>query len=574
MLEVKHFPSDMSALEIDRADAKRCLVSGLFEETVKVGDDQRRFYTYVAPGMHNNRPCLVLAPPEDVAVPDYLEREFWLDFAEKNQLFLHVLEPENGKYRLDGTDAAYMNRVYVQIQSRQFYVTMQDNIYAAGVGGGAAVAQQAAMEMASEWSGLASFGEMTSDVLQSAQRVHAGENTGKTELVVSGTKAQLPVWMAWAENTGDNAAVCAYWKGQNDADGEAFSNRWADEIYFPSRVCKKSQVNDEKIAQVRVTNGYTGPLTEEFFTAVWEYLGLARRHRSFGKKALRVYEDPAAYGAQLRTMELDGFTRRWYEYVPESVRQSEKPVPLVVCMHGRGGSAETFFDLSGMNRVAEERDFIVVFPEAGVYQQRPGGLRNILLWNGSYQGERIDDVSFVLKVIEDVKGRYAIDPARVYACGQSSGGMMTSELALRAPGVFAAVSPWSAIVDPDHELVLPEKIDPAVPYLFLFGDSDWLCVDREHGELEYHVAHDIAAFLQNLMKLYQLDQKPRRYTCGEISWYVYLNAKRVPMLTVGTVKGMSHANYPRESWIAYDEFLSKFSKCTDGTLLYMGEEVL
>ena len=180
---------------------------------------------------------------------------------------------------------------------------------------------------------------------------------------------------------------------------------------------------------------------------------------------------------------------------------------------------------------------------------------------------------FVLSMIEDVKSRYAIDPTRIYACGQSSGGMMTSELALRAPGVFAAVSPWSAIVDPDHELVLPERIDPAVPYMFLFGDNDWLCVDREHGELEYHVAHDIAAFLKNLMKLYQLDEEPRRYTCGEISWYVYLNAKRVPMLTVGTVKGMTHANYPRESWIAYDEFLSKFSKRADGTLLYMGEEI-
>ncbi len=574
MLEIKHFPSDMSTLEVDRADAKRCLVSGLFEEMVKVDNALRRFYTYIVPGLHSNQPCLVLASPEDVPVLEYLEEGFWLDFAEKNQLFLHILEAENGKYRLDGTDAAYMNRVYVQIQSRQFYVTMQDNIYAVGVGSGAAVAQQAAMEMASEWSGLATFGEMLPDVLQSSGRLHAGENTGKTELLVSGAKAQLPVWMAWSKNTGDNAKVCNYWKGQNDADGEVFSNRWANEIWFPSRICKKSQINDEKIAQVRVTNGYTGTLTEEFFTAVWEYISQARRHRCFGQKALRIYEDPAAYGAELHTMELGGFTHRWYEYVPESVRQSGKPVPLVVCMHGRGGSAETFMDLSGMNRVAEERDFIVVFPESGIYQQRPGGLRNVLLWNGSYKGERLDDVPFVLSMIENVKGRYAIDPTRIYACGQSSGGMMTSELALRAPGVFAAVSPWSAIVDPDHELVLPEKIDPAVPYMFLFGDIDWLCVDRERGELEYHVAHDIAAFLKNLMKLYQLDEKPRRYNCGEISWYVYLNAKRVPMLTVGTVKGMSHANYPRESWIAYDEFLSKFSRRIDGTLLYMGEEIL
>ena len=73
------------------------------------------------------------------------------------------------------------------------------------------------------------------------------------------------------------------------------------------------------------------------------------------------------------------------------------------------------------------------------------------------------------------------------------------------------------------------------------------------------------------MKLYDLDTTPRSYTCGEITYYVYLNAKRVPMLIVGRVKDMPHANYPGESWISYDEFLVKFSRAEDGTLLYMGE---
>ena len=39
-------------------------------------------------------------------------------------------------------------------------------------------------------------------------------------------------------------------------------------------------------------------------------------------------------------------------------------------------------------------------------------------------------------------------------------------------------------------------------------------------------------------------------------------------------KDMSHAIYPRECWIMYDEFMSKFSRQGDGTLLYMGEAVL
>ena len=573
MLEVKRFPKDMSVFEVNRDDAKQCFLSGLFEETVKMDNGTRNFYTYLKPGLHYNQPCLVIAPPASESVLSWLEESSWLSFAEDHDLFLHILLPENGSWDQSGADADYMNKVYMQIQSRQAYVTMQDNIYALGLGDGAVIAQQAVMKMSSEWSGLASFGELNANAMLNAEVLHGSESTGKTELSINAAKVQVPVWMGWKENTGDNAVVCAYWKKQNDADSERFSNAFADEIYFPSAVCKASQLNEEKISQVRVSNGYAGPMSRKLADAVWAFLSKACRHRGYGHKMLRNRIDPEAYGFEKRSMEHGGFTRLWYEYVPAAVRESGKAAPLVLCMHGRGGTADSFLSLSGMSRVAEERNFIAVFPEAGVYQQRPGGVRNTLLWNGEYEGERIDDVDFLLKVVEDLKARYAIDGKRVYACGQSSGGMMTSMLAQKAPEVFAAVSPWSALVDPDHELVLPEKIEPAVPFLFLFGDRDWLVADREHGEMAFGVTAPIAAFLRNLIKLYDLDEEPLQYTCGEISYYVYLNKNRVPMLTVGRVAGMTHANYPRESWIAYDEFLSKFSKTEDGKLLYMGKQV-
>lgn len=573
MIEIKTFPKDMSEIEIDRSDVKRCLMSGLFLEHVDMNGTTRNFYTYLTPGLTYDQRCLIVAPPDDVPVPDFIENGFWREFAAKEQVFLHFLEPD-GKWDLDGRDADYMNKVYIQVQSRNYYVTIQDNVYGVGIGGGATVAQQAVMKMTSEWSGLATFGDMGEHALLNAATTQESQNMGKVELSVSACKAQLPVWMLWSENCGDNAEVCDYWKKQNDSAEEKFSNGEADEIYFPSTLYKKSSVNEEKISQVRITNHFSGDITKERFSTVWKFISKARRHRCYGTKALRNFMKPEEYGARLHTMELQGFTRFWYEYVPEGVEKTGKPVPLVINMHGRGGSAESFMDLSGLNRVAEERDFIAVFPEASIYQQRPGGIRNVLHWNGSYREETINDVNFVLKVIEDVKSRYAVDERRIYACGQSSGGAMTSRLALEAPHVFAAVSPWSAIKEPDRDIDLPQKIEPAVPYLFLLGENDWLCVDKERGELEYKVTKDIADFIRNLIKIYGLEEKPRRYQCGEISYYVYMNKKQTPMLTVGTVKNMSHANYPRESWIAYDEFFSKFSKDDDGTLLYMGEKAL
>ena len=566
-MEIKTFPKDMSTFEISRTNPASCLVSGLFSESVRVRDAERKFYTYLTPGLAYNQPCLVVAPPADTDIQEFMENSFWKEFSDRNKIFLHILAAENGTWNEDGSDADYMNQVYIRIQARQAYVTMQDNIYACGIGSGAVIAQQAVMSMSSEWSGLATFGDMNENALKNAETVHGSENTGKTELSINAAKVQVPVWMFINENSGANASVCHYWQKQNDSDPEVFSNEWADEIYFPSSVNKQSSLNEEKISEVRITNGYDGNLSEEAMSKVWEFLAENCRHRGFGHKMLRKRMDPEKYGFTYHETEHGGFTRRWYEYVPESAKEN---APLVVCMHGRGGTAESFISLSGMSRVAEERGFITVFPEACVYQQRPGGLRNILLWNGFYEDEKTDDTGFILKMIDDVKSRHSIDETRIYACGQSSGGMMTSKLALDAPEVFAAVSPWSAIVNPDHELVLPESIEPAVPYMFLFGDKDWLCTDRENGKLEYHVVKDIAAFLENLMKLYELDTTPYSYVCGEITYYVYFNRNHVPMLVVGNVKDMTHANYPRESWIAYDEFLCRYSKLKDGTLLYMG----
>lgn len=110
-----------------------------------------------------------------------------------------IFFPPRKKWNYDRTDADYMNKVYVQIQARKYYVTMQDNIYAFGIGTGAVIAQQAAMKMTSEWSGMATFGDMNESAMLNASAVQKSENMGKVELSISAAKAQLPVWMFWTK---------------------------------------------------------------------------------------------------------------------------------------------------------------------------------------------------------------------------------------------------------------------------------------------------------------------------------------------------------------------------------------
>ena len=156
------FPQNVGDLEVDRTEQKCCLFSGLFEEELELNGVTRKFYTYLTPGLLYNQRCLVVAPPDHVDTLDYLEASGWMALADREKIFLHVLTPLEGSWVLDGSDADYMNKVYSQIQARNYYVTMQDNIYAVGIGRGASVAQQAAMKMTSEWSGLVTFGDLDS----------------------------------------------------------------------------------------------------------------------------------------------------------------------------------------------------------------------------------------------------------------------------------------------------------------------------------------------------------------------------------------------------------------------------
>lgn len=574
MLEIKCFPAIPGELALNPANVNTCLFEGLYRESVTVGEQTRTFYTYLTPGLRYVRPCVFVLPENTQLFLESFEHSFWKDFADREEVFLFIPEPQNGAWNPDGSDADYLNRVYMQVQSRNFYVTIQDTMYAVGIGSGAVIAQQAAMKMTSEWAGLATFGELTEAAMNNAQAVHRSEDTGRVEMAISGSKAPLPVWMAWRENTDANAAVCNYWKEQNFVNPQRFSNADADEIYFPTTVVRKSQLNDALMSEVRVTNGFAGEMTAAQWEPVWNFLKEAFRYRSYGQgKMLRRRKDVKAYGLTLHTMDHDGYTRLWYEYVPDSVKNANTPVPLVTAQHARGSSAEFYVSLSDMTTIAEERGFIVVFPESACYQQKPGGIRNIPLWNGNLDGKDFDDVGFILKVIADVKSRYAIDPTRVYACGQSSGGMMTNVLAQAAPGEFAAVACSSALVDPEKPVLHPAPIVPAIPYLFLFGEKDWLVAGKDGGELDIGCNHDIAEFLTTIMQMYKLDTKPMVYSCGEITFYLYCNAQKVPMLTVGRVKGMSHAIYPRECWLMYDEFLSKFTRTEDGILYYMGQRV-
>lgn len=137
--------------------------------------------------------------------------------------------------------------------------------------------------------------------------------------------------------------------------------------------------------------------------------------------------EAARAGEHQLTVTVGGNERTFLLHVPESYDPA-RPMPAVLAMHYRGGSATTMRELTGLDAKADREGFLVAYPE-GV-----GGQFNAFGCCGVQ-----DDVGFVKAVAALLVERWHADPDRVFLAGVSNGGDLTFRAAVEAPGVFAAI---------------------------------------------------------------------------------------------------------------------------------------
>lgn len=138
-----------------------------------------------------------------------------------------------------------------------------------------------------------------------------------------------------------------------------------------------------------------------------------------------------------------GLARTYSIHVPGRYDRATL-APLVVALHGSGGSADWQANdaYHGLVSKSDREGFVVVFPNG--YSQSPGG--KPATWNagqccGVARDGRMDDVGFIRQVVDNVFRQLSIDRDRIFATGMASGAMMTYRLACEMPGVFKAVAP-------------------------------------------------------------------------------------------------------------------------------------
>jgi polyhydroxybutyrate depolymerase len=163
-------------------------------------------------------------------------------------------------------------------------------------------------------------------------------------------------------------------------------------------------------------------------------------------------------------LEVGGRRRDYVLHVPAGLPAG--PRPLVLELHGGGGTAANIERLTGLQAETDARGWLVARPD-GVDRQ----------WNDGRPEVRagIDDVAFLSAVIDDVATRTPLDPARVYATGISNGALMSGRLACELADRIAAVGQVAGTQGvelavtcrpsrPVSVLVISGTADPLVPY--------------------------------------------------------------------------------------------------------------
>jgi len=186
-------------------------------------------------------------------------------------------------------------------------------------------------------------------------------------------------------------------------------------------------------------------------------------------------------------MEFQGIERCWLIHIPTGYR-SDSNHPLIMNLHGFGGNKNALYNYSHFDVVAEENDVVVVYPQG--YQNS---------WNagwccGDAKDEDLDDVGFIVWLIDHISNVYSVDASRIYSTGHSNGCAMSHKLANEASEVFAAVGCMalyhldqpSPSYTPVSLIEVHGLLDQIIPYGASYPSSLWFdqSLDGDEGAIQ------------------------------------------------------------------------------------------
>jgi polyhydroxybutyrate depolymerase len=178
-------------------------------------------------------------------------------------------------------------------------------------------------------------------------------------------------------------------------------------------------------------------------------------------------------GNHQRDVVIGGDRRNYLVHVPKTY-QRNIPVPLLMVLHGGGGSSTFASRVHGWQALSQREECLVVFPEAMPEDpERPATFReNPRIWNdGGTQTavakRNVDDVGYLNLVLDDVLGNFAVDTRRIFATGFSNGGSMTFRVGVELSDRLAAIAPVAG-----HLCIRDPRPARPLSMLYIIGTKD------------------------------------------------------------------------------------------------------
>jgi polyhydroxybutyrate depolymerase len=160
----------------------------------------------------------------------------------------------------------------------------------------------------------------------------------------------------------------------------------------------------------------------------------------------------------------NGIERNYIYYAPAQLAPG---APLVVVLHGFTSSAKNIMSYTGFNKLADENNFAVVYPQGTQDHQ------SRTFWNVGYEFHadvKTDDLDFIAKLVSSLQTTHSLSKQNTFATGMSNGGEMCYLLACTYPDMFAAVAPVAGTMMSNRF----DACNPAhsIPMLAIVGNAD------------------------------------------------------------------------------------------------------
>lgn len=172
------------------------------------------------------------------------------------------------------------------------------------------------------------------------------------------------------------------------------------------------------------------------------------------------------------TTTVNGQTRAYKVVIPTKIK-GDPLLPLVIALHGNGGNAETLIKETKWDVKATTENFILVAPEASrPIPNKPRNQRNNRqTWNdgsGRFHSgvQNIDDVKFIMQMLDELESRYPINKNQIFVTGFSNGASMTFRLAMEVNRI-AAIAPVAGI-----NWMNKASVQHPISLLYIIGAQD------------------------------------------------------------------------------------------------------